>query len=117
MALLQIQTTPLGHSLPSLATLMFNRPIQGIMPVTDCKPLVEDCDGHCHAKIFKTQQKNDNNTAVTFLCIPIGPAVVVQSEDGGPWTHWTVVGTGNHNHHKKIIHNTIDIQWQMHHMQ
>ena len=57
---------------------MFNRPVHGIMPVIDCKPLVEDCDDDCHAKILKRQQKNDNETAVTFSCIPIGLAVVVQ---------------------------------------
>ena len=102
MVLLQIQTTPLGHSLPSLATLMFNRPVCGIMPVIDCKPLVEDCDDDHHAKIIKRQQTNDKDTAVTFSCIPIESAVVVQWEEGGPWTHGTVVGTGDHNHHEKL---------------
>ena len=101
MALLQIQMTPLGHSLPSLAMLMFNRPVHGIMPVLDCKPLVEDCDDDHHAKIIKRQQKNNNDTAVTFSCIPIGSAVAVQQEDSGPWTYRTVVGIGDHNHHEK----------------
>ena len=35
MALLQIYTTPLGQGLLSLATLMFNRQVCGIMPVLD----------------------------------------------------------------------------------
>ena len=78
MALPQMQMISLGHGLPSLATLMFNRPVCGIMPVIDCKPLIEDCDDDHHAKIIKRQQKNDNGTAVTFSCIPIGSAVVVQ---------------------------------------
>ena len=34
-----------------------------------------------------------------FSNIPIGSAVAVQQEDGSPWTHGTVVGKGNHNHH------------------
>ena len=72
MALFQIQTTPLGHGFPSPATLMFNRPVCGIMPVIYCKPLVEDCDDDHHAKIIKRQQKNDNDTAVAFSCIRIG---------------------------------------------
>ena len=80
---------------------MFNRPVHSLMPVIDCKPLVEDCDEDHHAKIIKRQQKNDNDTAVTFSCIPIGSAVVVQQEDSGPWTHGTVLGTGDHNHHEK----------------
>ena len=37
MALLQKQTTPLGPGLPSLATLLFNRQVRGIMPVLDHK--------------------------------------------------------------------------------
>ena len=101
MALLQICMTPLGQGLPSPATLMFNRPVHSIMPIIDCKPLVEDCDDDCHAKIIERQQKNNNDTAVTFSCIPIGSAVVVQQEDDGPWTHGTVVGIGDHNHHDK----------------
>ena len=93
--------TLLGHGLPSPAMLMFNRPVHGIMLIIDHKPLVEDCDDDCHAKIIERQQNNNNDTAVTFSCISIGSAVVVQQEDGGPWTHGTVVGIGNHNHHDK----------------
>ena len=100
MTLLQIQIMPLGHILLSPATLMLNRPVHGIMPVIDSKPLFEDCDDDHHAKIIKIQLKNNNDTAVTFSCIPIGSAVVVQPEDSGPWTHGTVVGIGNHTHHE-----------------
>ena len=57
MALLQMQMTLLGHSLLSPATLMFNRPVHGIMPVIDHKSLIEDCDDDCHAKIIKRQQR------------------------------------------------------------
>ena len=64
MALLQICMTVLGYSLPSPAMLMFNRPVCGVMPVIDHKPLVEDCDDDCHAKIIERQQKNNNYTAV-----------------------------------------------------
>ena len=39
MAMLQICTIPLGQGLPSLATLMFNRQVCGIMPVLDHKPI------------------------------------------------------------------------------
>ena len=101
MALLQICMTPLGQGLPSPATLMFNRPVCGIMPILDCKPLVEDCDDDHHAKLAERQQKNKNVTSAVFRCIPIGSAVVVQQKDSRPWIHGTIVGTGNHNHHDK----------------
>ena len=48
MALLQIHTTPLGHGLPSPATLIFNKQVHGIMPVLDCKPIMQDCDDDHH---------------------------------------------------------------------
>ena len=78
MALLQICTTLLGHRLLSPAMLMFNRPVCSIMPIIDHKPLVKDCDDDCHAKLIERQQKNNNDTAAIFPCIPIGSAVAVQ---------------------------------------
>ena len=44
MALLQIHTTPFGPGLLSPATLLFDRQVQGIMPVLDCKCIGQDCD-------------------------------------------------------------------------
>ena len=45
-----------------------------------------------------------------FSNIPIGSAVAVQCEDGGPWNHGSVVNTGSHNHHDRsyIIQLTIN---------
>ena len=57
MALLQIHTTPLGQGLLSPATLMFGRPVCGIMPVVDCKPIGQDYDDKHHHKLVDRQQK------------------------------------------------------------
>ena len=51
----------------------------------DCKPIGQDCDDH-HSKLVDGQGKNDDISPV-FSNIPIGSAVAVQCEDGGPWTH------------------------------
>ena len=101
MALLQIHMMLLSQGLPSPATLMFSRPICSIMPVMDCKPLIKDCDDDHHTKLVERQQKNTNDASAIFLCIPIGSAVEVQQEDSRPWTHGTIVGTGDLNHHDK----------------
>ena len=101
MALLQICTTLLGQSLPSQATLMFNRQVCGIMPVLDCKPIVQGCNNDHHKKLIDQQQKDNNDTSPVFACVPIGSAVAVQLEDGGLWTHGTVVRTGDHNHYDR----------------
>ena len=78
MALLQICTMPLGQGLPSLATLMFNRPVHGIMPVVDHKPIRQDCDDEHHHKLVDRQQKNNNNASPVFAFIPIGSTVAIQ---------------------------------------
>ena len=98
MALLQIHTTPLGQGLPSLATLLFNQPVCSIMPVLDRKPVGEDYDDEHHSRLVDKQHKNDNDALQMFAFIPIGSAVAVQQEDGGLWTHGTIVGTGDNNH-------------------
>ena len=99
MALLQICTTLLGQGLPSPATLMFNRQVWGIMPVLDHKPIDKDNDDKCLSKLIDRQHKNNNDALPVFASLPIGSAVVVQREDGRPWTHGTVVNMGDHNHH------------------
>ena len=99
MALLQICTTPLGQSLLSLATLMFNRQVHGIMPILDHKPVGEDCDDKNHSKLVDRQNKNNNDALPLFALLLIGSAVAVQHEDRGPWSQGTIVGTSDHNHH------------------
>ena len=77
MALLQICTTPLGQSLLSPATLMFNRQVHGIMPVLDYKPIGKDYDDKHHSKLLDRQHKNNNDALPVFASLPIGSAVVV----------------------------------------
>ena len=101
MTLLQLCTTLLGQGLPSLATLMFNRQLCGIMPVLDQKTIGKDCDDKHHSKLLDWQHQNNNDATPVFASLPIGSSVVVQQEDGRLWTHGTVVGTGDHNHHDR----------------
>ena len=96
-----IHTTLLGQGLPSPATLMFNRPVHGIMPVADCKPIRQDWDDKNHHKQVERQQKNNNNASPVFAFIPIGSTVAIQQEDGRLWTHGMILGTGNHNPHDR----------------
>ena len=49
MALLQINTTPLGPGLPSPATLLFNHLVCCVMPVIDRKPIGRDNDDKHHS--------------------------------------------------------------------
>ena len=105
MALLQIYTTPLRQGLPSLAALLFNHPVHSIMPVIDRKPIGGDNNNEHHSKLVHRQH---NGALPVIASIPIGSTVVVQQEDSGPWTHGTIVGKGDYNHHNQsyTIHTT-----------
>ena len=68
------------------------------MPVLDRKPVGEDYDDEHYSRLVDRQHKNDNDALPLFAFIPIGSAVFVQWEDGEPWTHGTIAGTGDHSH-------------------
>ena len=103
MVLLQIHTTPLGQGFLSLAILPFNHLLHGIMPVIDRKPIGGDSDDEHHSKLVHRQHKNNinNGASPVFVSIPIGSTVAVQQEIGGLWTHGTIVGKGDYNHHNQ----------------
>ena len=72
-----------------------------IMPIIDRKPIGGDNDDDHLSKLMHMQHRNgtNNDGLPVFASIPIGSTVVVQQEDSGPWTHRTIVGKGDHNHH------------------
>ena len=68
--MLQIRTTPLGQGLPNPATLLFNCPVIGIMPVMDRQPINIDNDDETHKNLMNGQGKNDrHNDTSKFLCL------------------------------------------------
>ena len=71
------------------------------MPVLDGKPVSGDNDDENHSKLVHRQHKSNryNDASPIYASIPIGSTVVVQQEDGGPWTHRTIVGEGDPIHH------------------
>ena len=69
------------------------------MCVLDHKPIGQDQDDDHYSKLMDRQHKNDNDTPPVFPYIPTGSAVAVQQEDSRPWTHGTVVGSGDYNYH------------------
>ena len=101
MALLQIQTTPLGQGPPSLATLLFSYQVCSVISVIDRKPVSVDSDDEHHIKLIHRQSKNhtSNDASQIFESIPIGSIVAVHWEDRRLWTHEMIIGKGDHNHH------------------
>ena len=84
LAMLQVRTPPLGQGLPSPATLLFNYPVRGIIPVMDRPPI--DIDEEHHKALTNRQYRNDqgNDTFKNLVSLPIGSTVVVQQEDRDP---------------------------------
>ena len=61
VALLQIRPMPLGQSLPSPVTMLFNHPARGIMPVINRLPLSTDNDDEHYGVLTSRQDKNDQD--------------------------------------------------------
>ena len=61
LALLQVRSTPLEPRLPSPATLLFNCPISGIMPITNRLPINVDNDYNQYEVLIDRQIKVDGN--------------------------------------------------------
>ena len=78
--MLDIRTTPLGQGIPCPATLLFNHPVRGIMPVMD-RPLIITDNDQEHLKMLTNRQcrnDQDNDTFKSFVSLPIGSTVAVQ---------------------------------------
>ena len=73
------------------------------MPVIKRLLMGIDNDDEHHKALIIRQTKNDKDkdTSKNFVSLPVGSTVVVQHEDGGPWTHGIIEGKGNHKHHDR----------------
>ena len=70
IALLQMQMTPLGQGLPSPATMLFNCPIRGIMPVINRPLMGIDNDVEHHIVLIKRQTKMTKTKILPKLLYP-----------------------------------------------
>ena len=73
------------------------------MPISNRPSVSRDNVEEHYEVLIKRQTKDDKSqgTPKNYVSIPIGSTVVVQWEDGGPWTHGTIEVKGNHNHHDR----------------
>ena len=102
MSLLQIRSTPIIPKIPSLATILFNRLVKGLLPRISSPPIMFDNDESNHAAVKKepsslTQKETD--TPVNISLLPAGSTVAVQ--DRGPWMHETIIRHGSEDPNKR----------------
>ena len=83
-----MRSTAIGNDLPIPTTILFNRPTRGLLSKINRTPLTYDYDNkHFDALKQRQQLVGRHDTGNYFTIIPIGSAVAVQREGGGPWTH------------------------------
>ena len=70
------------------------------MPIINRLPINSDNDDEQYKALFNRQAKNDKkyDTTRNYHLFSMGSTVAVQQEDGGLWTHGTVVGRGDPSH-------------------
>ena len=103
LALLLIRTTLLGPELPSPATLLFDHPIRGIMPIVNRSLIHIDNDDEHHKALVQSQTNNDRDhyTPLNYTLLPIGSTAALQQVDSDRLTHGTIVVKGDHNHNNR----------------
>ena len=106
LALLQIGSVPIGAGFLSLETMLFNRPIRGLLTQMGRDPIhVDNDDVHIEA-LEAHQRKNGKGKYTHKDTIFIkGATVAVQYEDRRPWTHSVIAmpKNGDHRGHSYTI--------------
>ena len=84
LALLQIRPTPIGAGLHSPLTLLFNKPVRGLLPHMNREPInISNNDVQYQAlKARQDKYIKNNDTCKDSLYFPIGSTVAMQDEDG-----------------------------------
>ena len=80
LVLLQVRSIPLRYGVPSLAALLFNHPIRGIIPVINRTPINANNDVDHYEALVERQVKSDKNydTLRTYKSVLIGFIAVLQ---------------------------------------
>ena len=97
--------TPMRQGLLCYATMLFNCLLRGIMLIIN-RPLVGlYSDEEHHEVIIKRQTKDDKNkeTSKNYVSVPIGSTVGIWVY-GESWTHGTIEGKADQNHHDRSHH-------------
>ena len=73
------------------------------MQIINKLPINSDHDDEYYEALVNRQGMNDKkyDTARNYYLFSIGSIIVVQWQNGGLWTHGTVVGGGDHNHNNR----------------
>ena len=100
LAHLQIGSTLIGPGLQSPATVLFNRPISGILPRFN-KSLSFYCYERGYYDMLKTRLDRtvkNSDTLKEYALISVWSVVVVQIEDAGPLRHGMITSHSDSGH-------------------
>ena len=102
LASLLIIFTPIGVGLPSLSTLLFNRPIRDPLPQVNRKPTSVNADIEYYEalKAYHDKYLKGSDTQEDSHYFPLGSTLAVQYEDGGLWMHGVTEEASNTDHNR-----------------
>ena len=90
------------HGLPIPANILFKRLKRHLLYKVNRMPILYDYEDEHYGALKQRQQwPSKYGTQKDFATIPVGMTIVVQREDGSPWTHGTVVGHGTKQQNNK----------------
>ena len=103
LALLQIRSVPLGTGLPSSATMLFSRPVRGLLPQKNRGPInVDNNDTHNEAlEVHQKYKGNDTIKTILFLHERYSRCTTGR---WGLWIHGVIV-EGNSSDHRGHSYN------------
>ena len=107
MVLLQIRSTLLGPVLSSTATLLFNRPVRGLLSKFSKPLLLFGNNERNHTALIERQPhvNIEIDTQENFPFLPPGSTLAVQHHDGGLQIHGTIAGHGYYKSSRQKLQN------------
>ena len=101
LALLQLGSTPIGAALPRPTKLIFNRPINGLLPPMHREHInIKHNDVQYKAlKACQSEHARNNDAFKDPFVFSVGSTAAVWHEDRGPWMYG-IIEEANASHHR-----------------
>ena len=93
----------LGTGLTSPATLLFNWPIRGLLPLINKEPININNDNVQYEalKVHQGKYVKNTDTCKDLLSFPIGSMVADQHKEGGQWIHGFIKEANKSGHTRR----------------
>ena len=114
--LLQTTSMPMGARLPSTTTMLFSRPLRGLLPKMSWEPMKINNDDTQYEAFQALQDKyvKNNDNHKDLLSFHIESTAAMQHEDGGPLAHRVIKEANISDHRGRFcISRVMKSGWQI----